>query len=317
MRRREFLAAAAGALTFQPSFAQQLNTPRVGWLTLAPHPNLAPFLAGLRDLGWIEGRNLIMEYGYAEGQRERLPGVAADLQARGAVVIVATGSAAALAAHAEIRAVPIVVVVSDPISLGLVTNIARPESNITGFALLNREMNLKRVEALQEALPSLARVAILADPAADTAQFAALSNSVQALGMDIFLVEMRTAAELEEAFLRAKRGNAGAVIIASSPFAGAHRDRLIALSAQHRLPGMYEQRDWVAAGGFLSYGANYGVVFRRAAAYVDRLLKGAKPADLPIEQPTRIELAINLKTARTLGLSLPSALLARADEVIE
>jgi putative tryptophan/tyrosine transport system substrate-binding protein len=294
--------------------------PRIGILRLgsAPDPLVEAFRQGLRDLGHIEGQNVAIEYRWAEGQDERLPGLAADLVRIGVDVIVAGGTQA-LAIRDHTTTIPIVMpVAADPVGAGLVASIARPGGNVTGLAFLSEELPGKWMELLKETLPRISRVAILWHPATEAGQVRVSEAAAESLGLRIHALKVQRPGDLATTFAEAQRRHAEGLIVLSSPFLYAHRARLVELAAKHRLPTMYHQREFVVeAGGLMSYGPNLRDLFRRAATYVDRILKGAKPADLPVEQPTRFELVVNLKTAKALGLTIPTSVLARADEIIE
>ena len=323
LRRRELItliggAAAAAALGLKAE-AQQGKQARVAWLTVAPHPFLEPFRQGLRDLGWVEGGNLALEILYPNAGEEQLPKLAAALEASGVDVIMASGSVTALAVRQAVKATPVVIVASDPVQLGVVSSLARPGGNITGLSLQSTEISAKWLEILNEAFPTTVRVAVLleAGPASQRWSLGALQEAGRALKKTMLPAEVSRLDELERTIARAKAERAEAMIVVSSPVFSAEKGRVIAAAARFELPAMYEHRDFVEAGGLMSYGPNLVDVFRRAASYVDRILKGSKPGDLPIEQPTKFELVINLKTAKALGLTLSPLLLARADEVIE
>jgi putative ABC transport system substrate-binding protein len=283
-----------------------------------PDPYVEAFRQGLRELGYVEGRNISIEYRWTDGKDERLPGLAADLVRLKVDVIVASASAALAAKHAT-TAIPIVMpVTTDPIGAGLVASLARPGGNVTGLATLTEEMAGKWLELVREALPRVSRVAALWDPATSAGQLRASEVAARSLGVRLQTLTVRRPDDFGTAFVEAQKHRAEALIVLGSPFFFAHRTRIVELAAQHRLPTMYQARDYVVgSGGLMSYGADFHDLFRRAAGYVDKILKGAKPADLPVEQPTKFELVINLRTAKTLGLTIPRSLLARADQVIK
>jgi putative ABC transport system substrate-binding protein len=311
------LLAAPLAADAQPAG----KNPRIGILRPGspPDPLLDAFRQGLRELGYDEGRNISIEYRWAEGKDERLPGLAADL-VRLKVDVIVAGVGAVEAAKRATTTIPIVMPVSnDPVRVGLVASLARPGGNITGLTSLSRELPGKWMELLKEALPRVSRVAVLWDPAGDPGQVSTSEAAARSLGVRLHVLKVgdRTAG-FEPAFAEARKNDAEALIVLGSPFFYVHRTRLVELAAKHRLPTIYAQREFViGAGGLMSYGADYGHQFRRAATYVDKILKGAKPADLPVEQPTKFELVINMKTAKTLGLTIPASVLTRADRVIE
>jgi putative ABC transport system substrate-binding protein len=321
MRRRDLLlgAAAAALLELEAGRAQQSKRPRVAWLTVAPHPFLRPFQQGLHDLGWIEGENFVLEIRYPEaGKEQRVRELAAALESSGADVIMASGSVTALAVREKVSKTPIVIVANDPVRLGIVQSFAHPGGNITGFSLLSDEVSAKWLEILSEAFPMITRVAVLLEPtSAGKMQLDALREAGRALKKSLLPFEVSAPNDLDRNIEQAKAAGAEAIIVVSSPVFSAETVRIVTLAARVSLPVMYEHRDFVEAGGLMSYGPDLTDVFRRAAGYVDRILKGEKPADLPIQQPTKFELVINLKTAKALGLTVPPSLLARADEVIE
>src|SRR5712691_2651157 len=297
---------------------------RVGVLTPAfptsePYPPLEAFRQGLRDLGYVEGQNLVLEYRYAEGF-ERLPELAAEMVRLQVEVIVASGVPAIRAAQHTTRTIPIVMAgTADPVATGLVASLARPGGNTTGLSFLSAELPGKRLELLKEAVPQSARVAVLAKAAgpSESPRWLNLTGAARALGLHLHVVELRSAEELDTAFVAMTRAGADALIVVADQALMDHlRGRVADLTATHRLPAMYDWKMYVDAGGLMSYGPSLADTFRRAATYVDKILKGAKPADLPVEQPTKFELVINLKTAKALGLTIPPTLLFQADEVI-
>jgi putative ABC transport system substrate-binding protein len=306
---------------------QAAKIARIGFLTLnmasAPHL-LEAFRQGLRDLGYVEGRDLVIEYRDAEGKPERLSALAAQLVALKVDVIFAPGTPHTLAAKQATTTVPIVFAgVSDPVTDGVVTSVARPGGNVTGLSFLaTPELVGKRLELLKQAVPGVTRVAILRQPGGqgertETDMVKAAEVAARALGVGLQFVEARGPTDFGRAFSDMTRARAGALTgMAGSMFLNERR-RLVDLAAKNRLPAVYSTRDFVDAGGLMSYGPNIADSFRRAATYVDKILKGAKPADLPVEQPTKFELVINLKTAKALGLRIPPSLLQRSDQVIE
>jgi putative ABC transport system substrate-binding protein len=300
------------------AWAQPVGPLRVGWLSAGAHPFITAFRAGLRDLGYVEGQTVVIEERYAEGQPGRLRDLAQELIVRRVDVFVTSGSAAALAAKEATTTVPIISIISDPVAVGLVGSLARPGGNLTGLALLSADLSVKWLELLGEALPQLKRVGVLGDTSGSSnTQFGRMRAAASALGLSLVPLEARDTVGIDAAFTKALSERVGALIPVSSPVFAAEKQRIVALAAKHRLPVMYEHRDFVDSGGLMSYGPNLSDVFRRAAVYVDRIVKGAKPADLPVEQPTKFDLVINLKTAKALGLTIPQSLLQRADQVIE
>jgi putative ABC transport system substrate-binding protein len=327
--RREFIGTLAGGLLTAPLAAEAqpaAKVARIGYLStnLAANPHVhEAFLQGLRDLGYVEGRNVVIEYRDAEGKPERLPALAAELVALKVDVIVAGGNSLALAAKQATRTLPIVfAAVADPVASGLVTSLARPGGNVTGTSGLAVELVGKRLELLAQAVPGVSRVAVLWLPGAlgertERDMLKEADVAARALGVGLQFVEARVPADLDRAFSDMTRARAGALtVLPSLMFLREHR-RLVDLAAKHRLPAVYTVKEYVDAGGLMAYGSNAADLFRRSATYVDKILKGAKPGDLPVEQPTKFELIINLKTAKALGLTIPPSLLARADQVIE
>jgi putative tryptophan/tyrosine transport system substrate-binding protein len=330
MDRRRFIEVIAGGIVAAPLAAdaqQAAKNARIGYLApnLAATPHLhEAFRQGLRDLGYVEGRNVVIEYRDAEGKVERLPALAAELVALKVDVIVVGGSTvAALAAKQATRTLPIVFAsAGDPVGSGLVTSLAWPGGNVTGLSNLTSELVGKRLELVTQAVPGVSRVAVLRLPGAlgertEKEMLKAADVAARALGVRPQFVEARGPADFDRAFSDMTRARAGALtLLPSNMFLREHR-RLVDLAAKNRLPAVYFSRDFVDAGGVMSYGANGADLFRRAATYVDRILKGAKPADLPVEQPTKFELVINLKTAKALDLTIPQSVLGRADELIQ
>jgi len=306
---------------------QAAKVPRIGYLApnLAANPHrLEAFLQGLRDLGYVEGRNLVMEYRSAEGKPERLPALAAELVALKVDVLVAPASTlAALAAKQATGTLPIVFIgAADPVTSGLVTSLARPGGNVTGLSLLFPELVVKCQEQLKQAVPGVTRVAVLWQPGAfgertEKDILKGAEAAARALGVRLQFVEARGPADIDRAFSDMTRARAGALTVLSTPMFASERRRLVGLAAKNRLPAVYPQREYVDAGGLMSYGPNFADMYRAAATYVDKILKGAKPGDLPVEQPTKLELVINLKTAKALGLAIPQSVLGRADELIQ
>ena len=328
--RREFIGTLAGGLLTVPFVAEAqpaTKAPRIGLLglNLATNRNLPEaFRQGLRDLGYVEGRNVVIEYRDAKGKFERLPALAAELVALKVDVIMTGGRPQALAASQATRTLPIVFTgVGDPVLIGLVTSLARPDGNVTGLTLsTGPELVGKRLELLKQAVPGVGRVAVLwqpdapGEPKENDGALKAAEVAARALGVRLQIVEARGPADFDKAFAEMTRARAGAVTVFGGAMFANERGRLVDLVAKNRLPAVYPNRDYVDAGGLMSYGPDVADLWRRAATYVDKILKGAKPADLPVEQPTKFELVINLKTARALGLAIPQPVLGRADEVI-
>jgi ABC-type uncharacterized transport system substrate-binding protein len=323
--RRTFVGGTA-ALLAAPHAAAQLVDKGARVARLSPIsastevPILQALRQGLRDRGWVEGQNLTFEYRFAEGNLARLPELAAELVRLKVDVIVPGSTSAALAAKNSTKVIPIVMVITgDPVASGLVASLARPSGNVTGVTALGEDLSGKRLEVLREAVPGVNRVAVLSNPAyADTEPF--LKGTERAAGtsrVQLRMLEVRDPAELEKAFAAMSREHAGAFVVGTDPFFNTNRRRIVELAAKNRVPAMYGLREYVDDGGLMFYGASLPDMYRRAATYVDKVLRGAKPADLPVEQATKFELVINLKTARALGLTIPPSLLARADQVIE
>jgi len=327
VNRRAFLRIVPCALLASPLAvkAQQAGKAyRIGFLgnsTAALEANLVgPFREGLRELGYVEGRNVQIEYRWAEGKYERFPELVAELVALKVDVLVTAGTPAALAVKRATTTIPLVMVaVGDPVGTGLVASLARPGGSMTGLTSIAPDLEGKRLELLREAVPKLSRVSVIWNPANPfhvTAEKEARS-AAQVLQMKVHSVGVRTAQELDPAFVAIVKERPGAFIVLADRIFLHNRGRIVDFAARHRLPAVYAYRELVEAGGLMSFGPNYADMHRRAATFVDKILKGAKPADLPVEQPTKFELLINLKTAKALGLTIPPSLLARADEVTQ
>jgi putative tryptophan/tyrosine transport system substrate-binding protein len=295
------------------------KVPRIGvmYAGSAPNPYADALRRHLAELGWVEGQNLLIEDRYAEGRPERYPVLIAELiRLKVDVLVAGGGTAGAQAAKRATATIPIVMpVMGDPVAAGLVSSLARPGGNVTGLSMLNTELSAKRVELLREVLPRVERVAVLRDPATPQADVDVTHAAARFLGLRLQLLNVGPPGEFPGAFQAARK--ADALIVLASGFFNTQRRRLIDLAAQNRLIAVWEHRDFADAGGLMSYGPNLVDMNRRAAKYIDKILRGAKPADLPIEQPTKFEFVINLKTAKALGLTIPPAVLARADEIIE
>lgn len=289
---------------------------RIGWLSAAAHPMLEPFRQGLRDLGYVEGQNLLIEQRYADGKVERLGFLADELVRLPVDVLMVSGRVAAHAVRGHAGRVPVVFVTGDPVGDGIVTSLARPGNNITGMALMTHEIATKWIELAREALGA-SRIAILADPAGGTLQRRRAEETAQAIGLDWHTIYARTPDEIDRAFEAAARRRAQGAVVLSSPLFAAERARLVKAAARARIPVVYEHRDFVVGGGLMSYGPNVRDVFRRAAGHVDKIFKGTPAGELPVEQPTTLELVVNLKTARALGLSIPQSVLLKADAVLQ
>jgi putative ABC transport system substrate-binding protein len=328
LERRRFTAVIASGLLTAPLAVQAQQTgkvPRVGWLSpgsaTSDETFLASFRDALRELGWVVGQNISIESRWAEGRFERLPDLAAELVRLKVDVIVTEVTQASLAAKRATRTIPIVMVgVGDPLGSGLVASLARPGENVTGPSSMLADVSGKQLALLKETVPKATRVAVLWNPANPVWQAAALRETevaARALGLRLQLLEARGPDELEGAFAAMTRERAGALFVPADIIFVRHAQPMAGLAARHRLPAMYGFREHVEAGGLMSYAANFAVMFRRAAVYVDKILKGAKPGELPVEQPTKFELVVNLKTAKALGLKIPQSVLLRADEVIQ
>jgi len=325
MRRREFIAGLGGAAAWPVvALAQQSDRMRqIGLLSGADEASnrvaLAAFLQALKQLGWIEGRNIRIDNRWGAGDANTLRKYAAEFAALAPDVILAIGAAAAPMLQAT-HTVPIVfVLVPDPVGAGFVESLARPGGNATGFMQFEYSLSGKWLELLKEIAPSVTRAAVLRDAAttAGTGQYAAIQSAAPSLGIDVSPINVRDAPEIERAVTGFARSRNGGLIVTLSGLTVVHRELIVTSAAQHKLPTVYSNRDFVPIGGLIAYGADYPDQYRRAAGYVDRILRGEKPADLPVQAPTKLELIINLKTARALGLEVPHSLLARADEVIE
>jgi putative ABC transport system substrate-binding protein len=326
MRRRDFIALAGSAAAAWPLAARaQQPMPVIGFLgsaSAAPNADsVAAFRQGLGEGGYVEGRNVVIEYRWAENLYDRLPALAAELVRRPVAVIVASGGpVAAQAAKAATSTIPIVFTASsDPIKLGLVASLSRPGGNMTGSAMLTAELDAKRLELLRELVPTARVIGALVNPGRTDAE--AQSRDAQeagrALGLQVIILSASSERNIDTAFASLAGQGIGALLVGADPFFHSRRVQLVALAARHAVPAMYMSRDFAAAGGLMSYGASIADGYRQAGIYAGQILKGAKPADLPIVQPTKFEFMINLKTAKALGLDVPPMLLARADEVIE
>jgi putative ABC transport system substrate-binding protein len=329
MKRREFMIFLGGAAAWPlAARAQQKSMPVIGLLGFGlPDPgasSVAAFRQGLRELGYIEDRNILIEYRWAEGNPERFPVLAAELVALEVdVIVTAGGTLAALAAKRATTTLPIVfAVVGDPVAEGLVTSLARPGSNVTGLSNVTNDLVGKWLELLKQVVPGVSLVALLLKPDSmpDRAKEVRLKEtdvSARALGLQLQVVEARGPPDFDRAFSDMSEKGAGALVVLPTPAFDLERQRIVDQAAKNRLPTVYANRNYVDIGGLMSYGPNVADLHRRAATYVDKILKGAKPSDLPVQQPTKFELVINLKTAKSLGLAVPPTLLGLADGVIE
>jgi putative tryptophan/tyrosine transport system substrate-binding protein len=325
MRRREFITLLAGAAVEWPCTAvAQSKIYRLGILeTISPIVNAANFDAlrkGLRELGYVEGQNLFFEYRSADGRNERFPALVAELVRLKVDLIVTRSTPAVLAVKAATTAIPVVMAATaNPVGDGIVATLARPGGNITGLSSFHTELSNKRLELLREMIPRIARIATLSDPSnpVTPGQQEDVRRAARSMGIETQFLEARNREDLGPAFEVAAREKVEALIVQNSAPTQANLQLTVDLAARHRLPVIYASKEFVDAGGLMTYGVNYPDLYRRAATYVDKILKGAKPADLPVEQPTKFELVINLKTAKALGLAIPDKVLALADEVIE
>jgi putative tryptophan/tyrosine transport system substrate-binding protein len=322
MKRREFITLLGGAAAWPlAARAQQAARPaRIGLMASQLLPPQQRFSRRLQEQGYVEGRNVQLEWRFAEGQDDRFSAFAAELVALPVDLIVTWGTPAALAAKQATRTIPIVMGASgDPVSVGIVSNLARPEGNITGFAAQNVELEAKRLELLKDLLPRLSRVAILANTANPflDALMKRLRPAAAQLQVTLELFEARNKDEIEGALLRLAQARPDAVLVSPDLVLVTKRNEIAATLAKSKLPAVYPFREYAAAGGLIVHGANLGILSERAAAYVDRILKGARPADLPVQLATEFELIINLKAAAAIGLTIPPTFIARADEVIE
>jgi putative tryptophan/tyrosine transport system substrate-binding protein len=326
VKRREFITLLGGAAVTWPlaARAQQAAIPVIGFLDAASLETevrgLAEFRKGLSEIGYVEGQNVMIVYRSAEGQADRLPALAADMVQRRVAVIVTVANNAAVAAKATTTTIPIVFTVGgDPIKMGLVDSLNRPGGNITGVSFLSSDIIAKMLEALHELMPKAARIAALVNPtnqnaAADTKEAEAAART---LGLELQVLNASNGREIDDAFALLVERRAAALLIEGDPFFIGRMKQLVVLTARHAIPAIYQGRDFPDAGGLISYGANRSDALRLAGGYTGRILKGERPVDLPVQLATKLELVVNLNTAKALGLEVPATLLARADEVIE
>jgi putative ABC transport system substrate-binding protein len=326
MRRRHFVLIPAGAMTSARGLrAQQTAMPVIGFLSLGAAiawPDLlAAFRQGLAEAGFVEGQNVAIEYRWAENDRDRLPALAVNLVGRQVAVIVATGGALPIrAAMLATRTIPIVFTTgADPVAEGFVASLSRPGGNATGVTLFTGELQKKRVQLLLELVPKAATVAFLLNPNSPTSGPNTLDAQavVRSLGLQVQVAHARTERDLDEVFQTLVRQRVDALVVVADPFFETRRHQLVALAATHAIPAIFQWREDAVAGGLISYGTNIANMYRLAGVYTGKILKGAKPADLPVIQPTNFELVINLKTAKALGIAVPQSILGRTDEVIE
>lgn len=322
--RRDFLIAAALAWAGAARAQAPATVRRIGLLSSFSPSDTAlwhqAFRLGLRDLGWVEGKNVSIEYRYAEGKIDRLPDIAADLVRLKVDVIVASVPTDAVAAQKATRAIPIVMAVAaDPVGMGLVESLARPGGNVTGLSNMAVELVGKRLELLTEMVSKLSRVAVLWNPqgAASTLSWKELQLPARQLRIELHSLEVRSPDDFDQAFEAATRARVGALFIIPDQVVIANLQRIAGLAAKSRLPSIFQFSEFADAGGLVTYGPDRADLFRRAATFVDKILKGSKPGDLPVEQATRFELVVNMKTAKALGITIPQSILIRADRVIE
>jgi putative ABC transport system substrate-binding protein len=325
MRRRAFIAGLGSAAAWPlVARAQQPAMPVIGYLSPESAADdskivTAPFLQGLKETGYVEGQNVAVEYRWAENHPDRLPALAADLVRRRVAVIVANGTIATVPAKAATTTIPIVFTgAGDPVALGLVASLNRPGGNVTGIASLTAELAPKKLQLLRELTPNAAVFGVLADPAFPATQsIADLQAAARTLGRQLVVVNARTDSDLEMAFATFSQQHVGAVLVGPSNFFNQRMEQLATLATRHALPAIFAVREFALAGGLMSYGSSIGYLYHQSGIYTGRILKGEKPADLPVQQVTKIDLVINLKTAKALGLTIPETLLATADEVIQ
>jgi putative ABC transport system substrate-binding protein len=329
VKRREFITGLAGAAAWPLAARAQQGERmrRIGVLTsgaAADDPDgqtrSAAFVQGLQQLGWTDGRNMRIDHRWGAGDADNLRKYAAELVALAPDVIMASGTATVAPLLQATRTVPIVFAqVTDPVGAGFVDSLAKPGGNATGFLLFEYAISGKWLELLKEIAPHVSRAGVIRDPAqtAGTGQFGVIQSVAPSLGMEVSTINVRDAPEIERGIAAFARSANGGLILTSSALSVVHRDLIVTLAARHKLPAVYYRRQYVTGGGLISYGPDVAEQNRRAAGYVDRILKGEKPADLPVQAPTKYELLVNLKTAKALGLTVPTSLLARADEVIE
>jgi ABC-type uncharacterized transport system substrate-binding protein len=324
MRRREFVLAFGGAAAWPlAARAQQSGIPVIGYLGAGSPSPSAPFVAafrqGLGESGYVEGQNVAIEYRFAEGRDDQLPVLAADLVGRRVDVIVTFGGGAPRAAKAASQTIPIVFALGgDPVAIGLVSSLARPGGNVTGVSWLGGELTSKRLELLSELVPHARAIALLVNPNnPQTRMVQGMQEAARTKGVQLPILYAGSESEIDAAFASFPQVNADALVVAAEPFINSRRQQIVALAARHAVPAIYGIREYAAIGGLISYGASLTAAYRQVGIYTGRILKGAKPAELPVQQSTTFELVVNLNTAKALGLTVPPSILSRADEVIE
>jgi ABC-type uncharacterized transport system substrate-binding protein len=319
-----FIAALLVAFSASAQAQQPTKIPRIGFLSTNSRETMSSrteaFVHGLRELGYVDGKNINIEYRYAEGKLDRLPALAAELVGLNLNLIVAAGgNAAASASKQATQTIPIVVTnFLDPVGSGFIASLARPGGNLTGLSGVGEDVAGKRLELIKETFPKISSIAVLLDPndASKIAELKLIQPTAKILGVKLQVLEVRSSSEFAEAFKAATKERAGALLILQSAVTSSRRRLIVGLATKNRLPTMWAESGLMDAGGLMSYGPNYADLFRRAATYVDKILKGAKPGDIPVEQPTKFEFVINLKAAKQIGLTIPPNVLARADRVI-
>jgi len=321
--RRNLVIALGAAALAAPlcSFAQATKMPRIGILFIGSRnqPHLESFKRGLAELGYTEGRNVAIEYRYAEGKEDRLPGLAAELIQLKVDVIVVTADVSAEAVQMATKTIPIVVTTGDPVAWGLADSLAKPKGNVTGLSVVSVDLSAKRVELLKDTYPEMTRLATLLDPRQKVLPNVLNQTRIaaRALGLQLDAFEVETSKDIEKAFASMSKMRSAGLLALLSPSITLHSKQIVESALRQRLPGIYPTRQFAEEGGLMAYGPHIEDLYYHAANYVDKILKGAKPADLPVEQPTKFELAVNMNTAKALGIKFPQSILVRADKVIE